>query len=130
MQSPKILVADDEESVRTYVGRILAMNGFEVVEAADGADALQHIETGDAIDLLLTDVRMPRMDGIELARSAHAICPHLPVLYISGYPFDVDEERRIYPAKICAFVAKPFTPKTLVEAVRRCLKPAEKSSHA
>lgn len=131
MAYPTILVVDDESSVRGYIRKILGMRGFEVLEAADGVDALQQVQdSGAVIDLLLTDIRMPRMDGIELARSLTALYSRTPVLYISGYPFDVDEERSRHPHKACGFLAKPFTPKVLVEAVNQCLSPAEKASCA
>jgi CheY-like chemotaxis protein len=126
-----ILVVDDEESVRLYIRRILAAQGWQIKEAGDGLDAMRKIEgMGAPLDLLLTDIRMPRMDGIELARAMIQTHPHTAVLYISGYPFDVKEEQSRNPQRICAFLPKPFTPKALVEAVKQCLAPAQNASCA
>jgi two-component system cell cycle sensor histidine kinase/response regulator CckA len=117
-----ILVVDDEETVRSYIRKILSMRDYEVLDAHDGLDALDQIaRRGSAVDLLLTDVRMPRMDGGELAQRLAALYPTTPVLYISGYPFDLDAERQRNPARFTAFLAKPFTPKVLFEAVTQCL---------
>jgi two-component system, cell cycle sensor histidine kinase and response regulator CckA len=130
-ETPTILVVDDEETVRAFMRKILMMRGYQVLDAHDGIDALEQItRLGIAVDLLLTDVRMPRMDGAELAQRLHALYPQTPILYISGYPFDLDTERRKYPTRICAFLSKPFTPKVLLEAVTGCLSSGARTSCA
>ena len=123
MVPKKILVADDEPTVRGYVVAILRNAGFEILEAADGLEALALVKSveGD-LDLLLTDMRMPRMDGLGLARAVREMDPHMPILYISGYPADMEPERLRNP-KGCGFLDKPFRPKALLEAVRKCLGP-------
>ena len=124
-----ILIADDESAVRTYVRAILNRAGFQIIEAVDGQDALEKVQRhGAPIDLLLTDVRMPRLDGLSLARSVIELYPGTPVLYISGYPLDIEKERGNRPSYACAFVPKPFTPKLLLEAVEKCLCPPEKAA--
>jgi CheY-like chemotaxis protein len=122
MPSKLIVLADDEQTVRNIVKAILQNDGFEVVESHDGVHALEYI-TGlhGAIDLLLTDVRMPRLDGIGLARAVTAMYPNIPVLYISGYSLDIEDEKSKHPKQACGFVQKPFLPKVLLEAVRKCL---------
>src|SRR4051812_43030178 len=88
-----ILVADDQEIVRTYVESILRKEGFHVLKAADGLDALQQVkQRSGPIHLLLTDIRMPRLDGVALGRSAAEVYPNLPILYMSGCSFDLQEE--------------------------------------
>jgi two-component system, cell cycle sensor histidine kinase and response regulator CckA len=125
-----ILLADDEASVRTYIRNILRQEGFQILEAVDGVDALQKVERHQSpVDLLVTDIRMPRMDGVALARSVNEKFPATPILYISGFPLDLDEERTLHSATICAFLAKPFSRQTLVEAVRKCLARSQKASH-
>jgi len=120
--APTILIVDDEETVRTYVRRILSMRGYQLLDAHDGVEALEQITRLESpVDLVITDVRMPRMDGVELAQRLSAMHPHTPVLYISGYPFDIDAERHRNPARNCAFLAKPFTPKLLLGAVSEVL---------
>jgi two-component system cell cycle sensor histidine kinase/response regulator CckA len=121
MGAETILVADDEPTVRTFVGGILRRAGFQTLEAADGAEALEQVKQKGPVDLLLTDVRMPRMDGVALARSITEMYPETPIIYISGYPFDVEEERSRHAQRPCAFLTKPFTRKDLLDAVQKCL---------
>ncbi|HLK62225.1 MAG TPA: response regulator [Bryobacteraceae bacterium] len=122
MMGETILVADDEPVVRSYVEGILQRAGFNVIEAVDGVDALRQVDQRHApIDLLLTDVRMPRMDGIALARSVLERFPKTPVLYISGYSFDLREERALLSGASSAFLPKPFSRQELVGAVQKLL---------
>src|SRR6058998_2604704 len=122
MSQQRILLADDEDFVRTFVRAILNAAGFDVVEAADGAEAIEIVQqVGAAIDLLVTDVRMPRMDGVALAQALTDIYPDIPILFISGYAFDLEAEQQKLPAKRCGFVQKPFVAKALLDAVRKCL---------
>ncbi len=126
MPAETILIADDEATVRAYTRSILRSQGFNVLEASDGVDALQQVqERGRPVDLLLTDIRMPRMDGISLARSVMQMYPDTAVLYISGYPFELGEERTKNPKNVCASLAKPFSKQALLDAVRKCLAPPE-----
>ena len=124
MSKKRILFVDDENVVRAFARVALTKAGVEVSVASDGANALQAIQdlAGD-IDLLVTDIRMPNMDGIALAAAVEAIYPEIPILFISGYPFDLETEKQKYPAKTCGFMKKPFLPQPLIEAVRKCLAP-------
>jgi two-component system, cell cycle sensor histidine kinase and response regulator CckA len=119
---PTILIVDDEEAVRSFAGTILRREGFHLVEAVDGVDALEKARQEGPIDLLLTDVRMPRMDGVALARALGSTNPTTPVIYISGYPFDSETMYR--PAAQCTSLSKPFTRRALLDAVRKCLPAA------
>lgn len=131
MPKGTILVVDDEVSIRAYVKNILRIEGFQLLEGEDGVDALQKVQRSpDPPDLLLTDIRMPRMDGIELAYSVTEMYPKTPVVYMSGYPFDLEEVQMRRPIRACAFVSKPFTRKALLEAIEKCLHPPEVSGHA
>ena len=122
MTREHILLADDEDFVRSFVRSILNTAGFDVLEASDGAEALELVRhVGGAIDLLVTDVRMPRMDGVALAQAVTDIYPDIPILFISGYSFDLDAEQQKRPMKRCGFVQKPFVAKGLLEAVHKCL---------
>jgi CheY-like chemotaxis protein len=125
MPAETILFADDEETVRSFIRTTLKREGFQLIEAVDGVDALQQVAKRAApIDLLVTDIRMPRMDGIALARSVVQAYPKTPVLYISGYPFDLVEGRDD-SGRACASLTKPFTRQALLEAVQKCLSPAQ-----
>jgi CheY-like chemotaxis protein len=126
-----ILIAEDNDVVLSYVAAILRKQGFETLQAIDGLDALRQVEERRApVDLLLTDIRMPRMDGLALAHSIHEMYPATPILYMSGYSFDLQEERTVLAPSHCTFLAKPFTRQTLLDAVQAILgrKPSEAQS--
>ncbi len=81
----KILLVDDDEAVRSTTGMILETMGYTVREAESGEVALAALRSGPPIDLLLTDVAMPGMNGPELARRVRALRPMLPIVFFSGY---------------------------------------------
>jgi len=110
----KVLLVDDEDNLRRLLRITLRSAGFEVLEAANGFDALE-LSENHRIDLLVTDVVMGAMDGLALAHSLVDRQPELPVVYISGFPLDFEAERRRLPR--CAFVPKPFPPKVLLNIV-------------
>ena len=130
MSNATILIADDEPVVREYIGNILRKEGFRLLEAIDGMDALEQLDKSrEQVDLLVTDIRMPRLDGISLAHTIAEQYPRTPVIYLSGYSFDLQEERIRHPNLPCAFLAKPFSRADLVDAVRKCLeKPGPRAS--
>ena len=113
-----ILLAEDDDTVRGLASAILSAHGYTVIAAADGVEALALLEAHPAIDLLLTDVVMPRMSGAELARRACAARPGLRTLFASGYTGDAIAER-LDPG--VAFIQKPFSPASLLERVREVL---------
>jgi signal transduction histidine kinase/CheY-like chemotaxis protein len=117
-----LLLVEDEEAVRRMAVRALSEGGFRVLQAASGQEALSlPPDSRDVIDLLITDVVMPGMDGTELAARLIDHCPGLRVLFVSGYPTETLRERRTaLPSSMC-FLHKPFTPTALVAAVREAL---------
>jgi CheY-like chemotaxis protein len=130
MSQKRVLLADDEPQVRTLVRAFLASAHFDVVEAGDGAEALSAIERAAGLyDLLITDIKMPVMDGFALAHSVAKDFPHIPVLFISGFmpdpvfPEGAGEQR-------WAFLGKPFQPKALFEKVTLLLAGGSKLSRA
>lgn len=115
-----VLIADDEEPVRRVASRLLARNGYDVLEAADGAEALRMLAAGKGnIDLLVSDIIMPEMGGLELARRVSSEFPTLPVLLISGYS-DSQELGQSIPPDL-DLLQKPFSGTELTAAVARCL---------
>jgi PAS domain S-box-containing protein len=120
-RSATVLLAEDETGVRTLARRILERAGFRVLEARHGADALmlwhQH---ADSIDVAVTDLVMPEMDGRTLAGALREARPALPVLFMSGYSDDEVTRRGFVDARI-AFLAKPFTAESLLRAVRQAV---------
>jgi two-component system, cell cycle response regulator CpdR len=115
----RILIAEDDEPVRGFVKRALEMDGHEVVAECDGAAALERLTDEDgAFDLLLSDIRMPMMDGIELALSASRDFPGLPILLMTGYA-DQRERARELDAIVRDVITKPFSLKEIRETVER-----------
>jgi PAS domain S-box-containing protein len=112
-----ILVAEDNEGVRALTVRLLAEAGYKVFEGCDGVDALDTLKAlPEPVDLLISDVMMPRMNGSELAQHFHRIQPGTPVLLMSGY-MDEDTVRRSF-SEPDAVLAKPFTADALFSRVR------------
>ncbi len=123
---PRILIVDDEESMRLLVGRAIAMAGHDVVTAEDGADALDILHQDlAAFDLLLTDIKMPVMDGIALALSAARDFPNLKILLMTGYA-DQRERASGLNAIVHDVVTKPFSVATIQEAVAGALAAGER----
>jgi PAS domain S-box-containing protein len=119
-----VLVVEDEESVRTMIGRLLQSEGYQTVVAGDGREALRIIEQGSSrVDLVITDVAMPAMNGRELAQQLKRIRPDLPVLFISGYTDD-EMVRRGLIEPDNPFLSKPFTPEVLASKVRQLIDQA------
>jgi len=122
-----ILLAEDDPQVRLLSRRTLEGLGYTALPAADGADALRIAQFRETpVDLLVTDVVMPVMSGVDLARSLTERWPNLRVLYVSGYPEDYDALARAVESG-ALFLPKPFTPIQLAAAVRRALD-AERGS--
>lgn len=117
----KILIAEDEDSLRRFVARALVMDGHEVVEAEDGADALDHL-LESRFDLLLSDIRMPVMDGIALANASAEHSPEMPILLMTGY---AEQRERAEPLMkiVVDVVPKPFTLPDIRQAVADALVP-------
>lgn len=117
----RVLIADDEDSMRSLVARAVAMDGHETVTAADGAEALD-ILTGDArgFDLLLTDIKMPIMDGIALALAAARDFPDLVILLMTGFA-DQRERASGLNAIVHDVVTKPFSVADIRAAVAGAL---------
>jgi DNA-binding NtrC family response regulator len=114
-----VMVVDDDATMRHVVGRILRKRGFEVIEA-DGAKSAHALaaEAG-AIDLLVTDVVMPEVDGHALGSQLRLTWPDLPVIYMSGYSADALAKYELQ--EVPHFLCKPFTPQSLLEIVDRAL---------
>jgi CheY-like chemotaxis protein len=113
-----VLVAEDEEAVRSMTVRLLESEGYTVLSAGDGVEALEAIKAGiGRLDLIITDVAMPSMNGRELAAQLHRLRPGLPVLFMSGYTDD-EMVRRGLIEPDHPFLSKPFTLEILAGAVR------------
>ncbi len=115
----RILITEDEDALRTFVARALRLDGHETHEAADGEQGFEKLSEQD-FDLLLSDIRMPVMDGIELAHRASTQYPNLKILLMNGYA-EQRERAEDLVAKIIDVVPKPFALPDIRRAVARAL---------
>ena len=118
----RILVAEDDLPVRALVTRALMQDGHDVVAAADGSEALEAFSKAEKpFDLLLTDIKMPMMDGIALALAVARDDPEMPILLMTGYA-DQRERAANLKALIYDVITKPFTLPQIRDKVKEALK--------
>jgi two-component system, cell cycle response regulator CpdR len=123
----RILIAEDEDNIRTFVARALSLKGHHVTDVADGGLAAEALaDNGGEYDLLLSDIRMPVMDGIALALDTAVQYPGLKILLMTGFA-DQQERAHGLEALIHDVIPKPFTLDILVDKVDEALsgRPAE-----
>lgn len=123
----RVLVAEDEQTVRDLVSRALTQDGHDVETAPDGAAALELLAAGRSFDLLLSDIRMPIMDGIALALAAARDHPQVAIVLMTGYAGERDRAQGIH-SLAHDIVLKPFALSDLKATLRRVL--AEKAKPA
>ena len=116
----RILVAEDEETVRELVTRALTQDGYEVEAVADGAAALEKLAASEPFELLLSDIRMPVMDGIALALSAARDFPRVTIVLMTGYAGERDRALGI-DELVHDIVLKPFSLSDLKQRLRDAL---------
>jgi two-component system cell cycle sensor histidine kinase/response regulator CckA len=115
-----VLVVDDETAVRRFASRVLQREGYDVTEAADGAEALQVVQAqGSSFAVVVSDIVMPRVNGVELLQALTESHPGLPVILMSGYATSALVELGI--AAPCGILPKPFAAERLLTEVRRCI---------
>jgi PAS domain S-box-containing protein len=118
-----VIVAEDEDGLRTLLGRMLAGSGYQVVAARNGAEALEAVRSrGGKVDVLLADLVMPRMSGAELAEALARLQPGLKVLFMTGHTEDAQVLDRLVEGDV-ELIHKPFTGETLLGRLRRLLGP-------
>jgi CheY-like chemotaxis protein len=116
-----VLVVEDEDVVRALACRGLREHGYRVLEAKHGREALEHVRRGSPpIDLVISDVVMPELNGRELGARLAELRPALPILYMSGYTGDDVIQRGLLEPGV-PFQQKPFTPEGLARKVREML---------
>jgi two-component system cell cycle response regulator CpdR len=121
LPAKRILLAEDDESMRGFLERALVKAGYEVIAFANGQEAYQRLQE-EPFALLLTDIVMPQMDGIELARRASELDPELKIMFITGFAAVTlnTSTRAIKDARV---LSKPFHLKDLVREIDRLLGP-------
>ena len=119
--SGTVLLVEDEPMVRTVAERALTRHGYTVITANSGEEALEILDRGDEIDLLVSDVVMPGMDGPAMVAEARKSRPDIKVLFMSGYA--EEQLRKSIDIDNVAFLPKPFSVQELAEAARQVLDP-------
>ena len=123
-RSETVLLVEDDAAVRALVARMLAREGFRVIEAIDAVEALNMVDDDQPeLDLLVTDVIMPRMTGPELALALQPSYPELPMVFMSGYADDVLEQHDVQSAAV-TFLPKPFSARELRDKIEVARKRA------
>jgi two-component system cell cycle sensor histidine kinase/response regulator CckA len=117
--SGTVLLVEDEPMVRSVAERALTRHGYKVVTADNGEEALEILGQGDPIDLLISDVVMPGMDGPTVVREARKSRPELKILFMSGYA--EEQLRKSIDIENVNFLPKPFSVTELAEAARRAV---------
>jgi two-component system cell cycle sensor histidine kinase/response regulator CckA len=124
-----VLVVDDEDAVRRFACRVLDRAGFDVLEATDGAQALELIQRRRGeLEAVVSDIVMPRMNGVELMQALATSEPDLPVILMSGYATEALTDMGI--AAPCSIIPKPFSAERLLAEVSRCMRPPKGGSSA
>jgi CheY-like chemotaxis protein len=115
-----VLVVDDEAAVRRFAARVLQREGYAVVEATDGIEALELVRMGGvSVEVVVSDIVMPRLNGLELLQALSESHPDLPVVLMSGYASAALSELGI--AAPCGILTKPFPAERLLAEVQRCM---------
>jgi CheY-like chemotaxis protein len=115
-----VLVVEDDRALRALMVRSLSAKGYRALEASDGIEALEQLAAEPDIELVVTDIVMPRMNGIDLARRFREMFPDTRILLMSGYA-DEPDLRQALPDPTIEFLPKPFTPQELAEKLREVL---------
>lgn len=115
---PRVLVVDDEALVRNTIADMLRLGGFEVLEAATGSQALDVLADGRSVAALITDVRMPVMDGVDLSYRVRAAHPKMPIVLVSG---DTRLDAALLPAGT-SYINKPPKLRELVATVFQAIE--------
>ena len=116
-----ILTADDSASVRQMVSFTLKQHGYDVIEAADGKDALSKLESRK-VDMIITDLNMPNLDGIGLIKGARALpdCRFIPIIMLTTESQDTKKQEG-KAAGATGWIVKPFQPEQLIAVTRKVL---------
>jgi DNA-binding NtrC family response regulator len=123
MSMGKVFVVDDEEHVRKTVGLALMQGGYEVLEAADGEEAISTIQsdfTGFPVQAIICDLELPKVNGHDLIAFIREKLPSVPVIVLTGYP-DVQGAASLFKQGVVDYLIKPAQSQTLLDAVRRAI---------
>jgi len=117
----RLLIAEDEAETRLLLKRTLTRAGFDVAVAADGGEALEILRADDTIDVLVSDVRMPVRDGLELLKEVRRLRPKLRVVLVTAY-LDVQQYYEVMKSGAFEYLSKPFKIPDLLEVLDRAME--------
>ena len=125
--SPTLMMIDDEPLMTDMFRQAMTKRKFQTLAAASGAEGLEIVNAqGASIDLIITDMSMPDMDGLAVARELYARVPHIPVLIATGH--DLDPARLNLPPNVVEIIRKPYQMRVLAERLREILSKSLKGS--
>jgi len=117
----QVMVVEDEPTVRLMTARVLKDAGYAVHEAKDGLEALEFVQAApELLDVVVSDVVMPRLNGVELLQRLSSAYPNLPCILMSGY--GIPQLTALGIAAPCGILTKPVPSEVLLDEVRRCLR--------
>jgi len=123
MSIGKIFVIEDEQHVRNAVGLVLKQGGYEVLEAADGEEAMAAIQSsviGFSVQAIICDLGLPKVNGHDLIAFIRAKLPSVPIIVLTGHP-DVQSAASLFKQGVVDYLVKPAQAHTLLDAVRRAI---------
>jgi two-component system, chemotaxis family, chemotaxis protein CheY len=123
----RILVVDDEEQIRKVVGTVLRKSGFDVVEAEDGAKAIEVLNAGEnpmMVDVIICDIRMPHVNGTEAIKYFRAQYPSVPIIVLTAYP-DFQLATSMIKDGVADYLVKPVDRDKLLMAVKQAMDKRE-----
>jgi len=123
----RVLVVDDEEQIRKVVGTVLRKSGFDVVEAEDGAKAIEALNTGEnpmMVDVIICDIRMPHVNGTEAIKYFRAQYPSVPIIVLTAYP-DFQFATSMIKDGVADYLVKPVDRDKLLKAVKQAMEKRE-----
>jgi DNA-binding NtrC family response regulator len=128
VQSRKVLVVDDDSVVGHSINRVLSEQGYQVREALSGIEALEELGH-QTYDLVFTDLRMPGMDGLDMASRMKKSHPEMPVVVITGYGTEANESKA-RDIGVSGFLRKPLSPESIIENANRAMREREETREA
>ena len=123
----RVLVVDDEPAVRKVVKLTLEKAGYDVIEAEDGAQAVQEVKSGEnplMLDVILTDIRMPKMNGLEAIQYFQQEFPHVSLIVLTGFP-NIEMATSLMQQGVITYLVKPVERETLLAAVSKAMEKRE-----
>lgn len=123
-ESARVLVIDDDEVIGKSFDRVLSEKGYNVTKAVNGEEGLRDVNSSEDFDVVFTDIVMPGIDGIEVAKQIRERCPWTPVVVITGYGSE-ENEKRASVLGVNGFVRKPLTPEIIESVTLKAIESRE-----